>query len=262
MIDLHHHCLPAVDDGPRDWDEAVALCRLAADEGVETIVATPHVLRGRWKNTARTELQAKLDELQTRIGPAPRLLLGSEYFFAHDVNEVLDAGDVVPLAGTRYVLIEFNANSVPPMVEQPLYRMQLGGWTPLIAHPERNLVFQSKPQLLETLVRLGAKTQVTTGSFVGRFGSEARDAAFDFVRRGIVHVVATDAHNVAKRPPVVREARRVIEEAAGARIAQALFVDNPAAILAGRGLVYEPDLPYPTNSSRFLDRLKRLLGIS
>ena len=260
MIDLHHHCLPAVDDGPHDWDEAVALCRMAESEGIETIVATPHVLRGRWQNTSRAELQEKLDELQRRIGAKPRLLLGSEYFFAHDVNEVLANGTVLPLADTRYVLIEFNANSIPPMVEQPLYRMQLEGWTPLIAHPERNVVFQSKPELLESLVRLGARTQITTGSFVGKFGNTARDAAISWLQRGLVHLVATDAHNVTKRPPIVSDARRVIEDVVGVAIAEALFVGNPSAIVAGRPLVYEPDLPYPTDSSRFLVRLKRLLG--
>src|SRR5207244_12748704 len=84
MIDIHHHCLPGVDDGPRNADESADLCRMSADEGIETIVATPHVLRGRWKNTSRAQLEAILADLQSRIGDAPRLLLGSEYFFAHD----------------------------------------------------------------------------------------------------------------------------------------------------------------------------------
>ena len=118
----------------------------------------------------------------------------------------------MPLAGSRYVLIELAANSVPPMIEQPLYRMQLEGWIPIIAHPERNLVFQAKPELLAALIEHGARTQITAGSLTGEFGAQARQAAETFLRRGLVHFVATDAHNMTKRPPRVREAIAALEE--------------------------------------------------
>jgi protein-tyrosine phosphatase len=260
MIDIHHHCLPGVDDGPRDWSEAVDLCRRSAEEGIETIVATPHVMRGRWANTSREKLETILAELRERTGDTPRLLLGSEYFFAHDINEALAAGEIVPLAGGRYVLVEFAAHAVPPMTEQPLYRMQLDGWTPVIAHPERNVIFQSKPEMLAKLVRIGARVQVTSGSIVGAFGRGAQAAALEWIRRGLVHFVATDAHNTAKRPPIAREARRIVEGNAGAEIAEALFRSNPEAVVASRALAWEPELPYPVERPRFADRLKRMFG--
>jgi len=260
VIDLHHHCLPGLDDGPRTLEEAVELCQAAADEGIETIVATPHVLRGRWINDSRALLEQRLTELRAAIGDSPRLLLGSEYFFAHDMNEMLRSGKgIIPLAGSRTILIEFDAYNVPPLVEQPLYRAQLDGWMPLIAHPERNATFQARPELLESLVRLGAKVQVTGASFLGDFGEEARAAAHEYLRRDIVHVIATDAHNVKRRPPRAREARRAVSEIAGSDVAEALFVDNPRAIIEGRGLVYDPDLPYTsTSKSGLLGRLRRL----
>jgi len=118
-------------------DEAVDLCRMSADEGIDTIVATPHVLRGRWKNTSRAQLETKLAELREQVGDAPRLLLGSEYFFAHDVAEVMRGGAIIPLAGSRYILVEFASNAIPPLVLQPLHAVMLDGWTPIIAHPER-----------------------------------------------------------------------------------------------------------------------------
>src|SRR5688500_1091920 len=115
MIDIHHHCLPDVDDGPRELDEAVAMCQAALDEGIETIIATPHVLRGRWPSRSIPELRSRIDELRSRVGDHPRLILGSEYFFAHDAPEVLAEGtSIVPLAGSRYVLIEFASQAVPP----------------------------------------------------------------------------------------------------------------------------------------------------
>ncbi|HET8775426.1 MAG TPA: CpsB/CapC family capsule biosynthesis tyrosine phosphatase [Thermoanaerobaculia bacterium] len=260
MIDIHHHCLPDVDDGPREWDEAVAMCSAAAEEGIETIVATPHVLRGRWKAFGIPELEARIAELRRRVGETPRLLLGSEYFFAHDVVEVLGARNaIVPLAGSRYVLVELAANSVPPLIEQPLYRMQLEGWVPVLAHPERNLVFQARPDALAELLDHGVKTQVTAGSLTGEFGEQARRAAETFLRRNLVHTIATDAHNMTKRPPRIRQARAVLEELAGEQVADALMVRNPRAIVENRALEYDPG-PSGEAESGFFTRLRSFFG--
>src|ERR1043165_5122375 len=113
------------------------------------MVAARHVRRGRWRRAPRAEWQATLDELRARTNDTPHLLLGSEYFFAHDMNEVLAEGtSIVPLGPSRAILVELASHAVPPMLEQPLHRAQLDGWTILLAHPERNAVFQSKPELL------------------------------------------------------------------------------------------------------------------
>jgi protein-tyrosine phosphatase len=260
MIDIHHHCLPGVDDGPRTLAESVDLCHMAADEGIETIVATPHVLRGRWQNTSRAQLAAILDELRGAVGDRPRILAGSEYFFGHDMDEMLRTESILPLAGGRYVLVEFSSHTVPPLVRDPLYRVQLDGWTPVIAHPERNIVFQSKPDFLASLIRIGVKTQVTTGSVTGEFGPEAQTAAIDWLQRGWVHVMATDAHNVTKRQPRFRAARERVASLVGEEIAQALFVDNPKSIVESRGLVYDLDLPDPNvvESGRLIGRIRKL----
>ena len=257
MIDIHHHCLPRVDDGPREWDEAVAMCHASANEGIETIIATPHVLRGRWRSMSIDDLRERLDELIARIGPHPRLVLGSEYFFGHDVVEVLQGGRaIIPLAGSRYVLVELAANSVPPMFEQPLYRMQLeGGWIPILAHPERNLVFQAKPDLLAFFVEHGAKTQITAGSLTGDFGPAAQAAAEAFLRRRLVHFVATDAHDTSKRPPRIRRALEALGELAGAEVTEALTRQNPLAVLEHRALPYDPET-LPAEKSGLLTRLR------
>src|SRR5262245_2195975 len=258
MIDIHHHCLPAVDDGPRSIDEAVELCRMSADEGIETIVATPHVLRGRWENVPPARLETARAELQQRIGNAPRLLLGSEVFFEHDIAETVRRGDaIVPLAGSRYVLIEFASHAVPPMVLQPLHAVMLEGLTPIIAHPERNIVFRSKPELVAALARAGAKMQVTAGSITGEFGDEARLAAMKWLGAGYVHFVATDAHNTAKRPPRFRAARAAVAELYGEALAQAVFVDNPRAVIERRGLPYDPDIPEEVEKPGLMTRIGR-----
>jgi protein-tyrosine phosphatase len=256
VIDIHHHCLPGVDDGPRDLKEAADHCRLAAGDGIETIVATPHVLRGRWQNTSRAALEQKLAELQDAIGAAPRLILGSEYFFAHDMNDALGNGGIVPLADSRYVLVELASHAVPPLLEQPLYQASLGGWTTVIAHPERNLVFQTKPELLASLVASGTKTQITAGSLLGDFGPEARQCAWEWIEREMVHFVASDAHNTTKRPPRMREAAAAIREFAGDDVASALTRRNPAAVVENHGLEYDPE-PKPAAKRGVLDRFAK-----
>lgn len=261
MIDIHHHCLPGVDDGPRELAEAVDLCHAAREEGVETIVATPHVLRGRWRTFTPAELKHKLDALRDAVGAAPNLILGSEYFFGHDMAEVLKAGDrVVPLANGRYVLVEFTANAVPPLIEQPFYRLQLEGWVPIIAHPERNLVFQSNPQLLAKLIEHGARTQITAASLLGDFGIEAQRVSEAWLGQGLVHLVASDAHNLTKRPPRVRAALEVLRQIAGEHVAEALTRTNPLAVVENRALPYDPE-PRPTvEKSGFFRRLGRFFG--
>ena len=262
MIDIHHHCLPGVDDGPRELPEAVDMCRMAAAEGIDTIVATPHVLRGRWKSYGRAELAARLDRLRDAVGDTPRLILGSEYFFAHDVADVLQEGNaVVPLADSRYVLVEFAANNVPAHAERPFFRMQLDGWTPVIAHPERNIVFQTKPELLASMIEAGARTQVTAASLLGEFGREAQRASEAWLRSGLVHVLATDAHNTGKRPPRVRAAIERLRELVGDAVAEALTVGNPRAIIENRGLDYEPDPSVPSSDGLFT-RVRRFFGRS
>ena len=259
MIDIHHHCLPEVDDGPRDWDEAIDLCKAAADDGIETIVATPHVLRGRWQNTSRPILEDIAAKLRDRVGPSLRILLGSEYYFAHDVADVLANGNaIIPLAGSRYVLIEFAAHSVPPMVEQPFYRLQLDGWIPVIAHPERNDVFQWKPDLLAALVRLGAKTQVTAASLVGEFGEVAKASAFAWISAGLVHTVASDAHNTRRRPPRMTQAFAAVRDVAGESVANALFKVNPRAIIEARALPYDPEPELDEPKRGLLARVAKL----
>lgn len=260
MIDIHHHCLPQTDDGPREWDDAVEMCRIAADEGIETIIATPHVLRGRWRTPSRQELDDRVGKLRELTNDTPRLVLGSEYFFGHDMPEVLSAGkQVIPLGNSRYVLFELASNSVPPMLEQPLYRAQLEGWRPVLAHPERNSVFQAKPEMIVELINHGVRMQVTAGSLTGEFGERPRRAAISWISHGLVHFVATDAHGPARRAPRIREAREFLLELVGESVTDALTRRNPLAVLENRGLEYEP-APVESGDRGLLTRLRAFLG--
>ncbi len=251
--------MPGVDDGPRDLSEAVEMCAQSAAEGIEAIVATPHVLRGRWPVFSRRELELRIGELRDKVGNSPRLLLGSEYFFSHDISDALRSGSIVPLAGGRYVLFELPSNSIPPLFHQPIYAAQLEGWIPIVAHPERNTVFQENPEVLVELIERGVRTQITATSLTGAFGPQARRAAELFLRRRMVHFVASDAHNMTKRPPRLAEALQTLRELCEESVVQSLTEANPAAVLENRALPYDPE-PQEVTAPGFFTRLRGFFG--
>lgn len=239
MIDLHFHCLPGIDDGPLAWGDAVALCRQAALEGTTTIVATPHVHRHPWVNDSRGERDALLARLNRELAGAVEVLPGCEAYFSDDLVELCELGEASPLtrlAGSRYLLVEFPATKIPRSAEHVLYELQFAGVVPLIAHPERNLVFASDPSMLARFVDAGARVQVTAASILEEFGTAASLAAADFFRRGLVHVIASDAHSAEKRPPRMRAAYERLREVLGEEVAERVFVTNPRAVIA--------DLPF------------------
>ncbi|MFP5289019.1 MAG: CpsB/CapC family capsule biosynthesis tyrosine phosphatase, partial [Thermoanaerobaculia bacterium] len=130
---------------------------------------------------------------------------------------------------------------------------------PVIAHPERNLVFQGRPDLLAELIGHGARVQLTASSLTGAFGPQARAAAETFLRRRLVHFVATDAHNTTRRAPLMREAVRVLRDVAGDEAAAALTRSNPQAVIENRGLPWEPE-PLPAPPAGFFTRLRSFLA--
>lgn len=239
MIDLHFHCLPGVDDGPADWEEAVALCRHAASEGTMTIVATPHVLRERWLNAdsgARDQLVLKLNTL---LGGKPAVLAGCEYFFASDALELVEKGSAGPLTRlnrTRYLLLEFPPGPLPAGAEAVFHELDLLGVTPVVAHPERHPLFAREPDRLADLVARGALVQLTAASLLGDFGEKPLAACEDFFRRGLVHLVASDAHSLARRPSRLQAARDWVRRAWGTEAETGLFRENPRAVIESRPL--------------------------
>jgi protein-tyrosine phosphatase len=234
LIDIHFHCLPGIDDGPVDWNAAVALCRAAAIDGITTIIATPHVLRDRWLNEDAAARDQLLLELNALLGGSPTVLPGCEYYFSSDGLELWEQGSAGPLVGLNrsdYLLVEFPATRIPEQAEGVLYELTLRGVKPVIAHPERNLVFAERPERLERFIEMGALAQVTASSITGQFGPAAQSASDEFFRRGLVHVVASDSHSVDRRPPLMSAARGAVQQRWGREAESLLFETIPSAIL-------------------------------
>lgn len=240
MIDIHFHCLPGVDDGPQTWDEAVELCRAAAAEGTTTIVATPHVLRDPWLNEDPIERDRLLVRLNALLGGKPAVVPGCEFFFSSDVIELWERGGAGPLIGLNRgacLLLEFPSYGVPPVAESLLHELSIINVTPIIAHPERNSELAANPGRLASLVARGALVQITAGSLLGEFERTALAAAEAFFAAGLVHLVASDAHSMSRRPPRLAAARQWVARHWGAVAEEELFETNAAAVLHGNVVV-------------------------
>ena len=152
-----------------------------------------------------------------------------------------------------YLLVEFNEVSIPPAMDQTLYKMQLAGLRTIITHPERNGIIREQPERLEKWIRTGGYGQVTGGSLTGSFGPRAQQASLAWIARGLIHFVASDAHNVTGRPHKLRAAYDVVGAEFGPEKAEALFVENPLAAFEGRPLPHVPEIfEEPARKKRFL----------
>jgi len=232
MVDIHCHILPAIDDGPPSWEVAMEMCAMAWQDGISHIVATPHAnSRFRYDRSAFTKLA---EELTRRTGGRPTVSLGCDFHFSYEnCVAVLHNPREFTVGGTQYLLVELDDYLVPLSVSRNFATLLSKGLVPIITHPERNPLLQGDPQRVLGWVKQGCLVQLTANSFTGRWGARARAAAEWLLRRNAVHVVASDAHGVSSRPPILSLAQKEVAILVGDSAAAALVNDNPLAILNG-----------------------------
>ena len=259
MIDLHTHILPGVDDGVKTMDDAVDFARVAAGDGVRTIVATPHYREGFYLN-ARPDVLAGVAALNARL-QAEKLpigvLPGAEVHISADLVSRVKSGHAPTLADNgRTVLFELSMSQYPLDLESRVFQMRLAGLQILFAHPERIRYFQDDVSRYEAVIRLGAFGQLTTGSVTGVFGTDVVEFSEELARKRLVHVVASDAHNTRGRPPVISSAMARLSAWAGEDFARRMTDEFPQAFIEGR----DPDLPeVPEATARRRSWVSRLL---
>lgn len=235
MIDIHSHILPEVDDGPKSWETAEAMCRMAAEDGIEHMVATPHANDRYFYD--RAYLTGLLAQLQQRVGERPKLSLGCDF---HLSFENMQAALVTPgkysINGGRYLLVEFSNFNIPPQIDAWLEQMCERDVTPILTHPERNPILQKSLDRVIKLVNVGCAVQVTAAALTGSWGDRVGESARWLLKKRAVHFLATDAHDVTRRPPVLSAAREVVAKEFSKEIAQALVEENPGAVIRNEPL--------------------------
>ena len=234
MIDLHAHILWGMDDGASTPEVSLAMMELARGDGITDLVATSHYLSPLWpfREESYGEVLALTAALAREGDPPLTLHPGGEWFWSEEIFSRLADPGALTLAGSRYLLLELPALFLPAHLDQFLFRLQLAGKIPVLAHPERHLVLSRHPDRLLPWVERGMLIQLTAGSLTGDWGEEIRTAAVFLTRERRAHFLGSDAHDAARRPPVLSRGVEAAGKLAGMGWARTLVEDNPRRVLA------------------------------
>lgn len=242
MIDLHCHILPGLDDGAKDLEEALEMARIAQKDGIEKIVATPHLFREDYRYEDFGKVRDKLERLNRLLRKNKidvEILLGAEVHISHDlVEKVRKNREMLVLNGSSYMFVEFPSDHIFRDVKNLFFELMSEGIIPIIAHPERNSVFTHNPSILFDLIQMGALAQGNSGSFHGLYGDHARESLANFLAWNLIHFIASDGHNTRLVSPRLSEALKTAVSLIGEAKAKALVRDNPKAVLDDRELPY------------------------
>ena len=238
MADMHSHILPGVDDGAGTHEDALKLLRMAVKGGVMVQILTPHIDQQRYKNT-RESLENRFRELcdivmQARI--PIELHLAAEVSICQEIMPMVDA-DSIPWLGSwngqKTFLLELPPNSIPVGTDNLIYWLRKQNILPVIAHPERNRVFQKHPDKLQPLLDMGCPLQVTAGSITGRFGPNSKRLAIKLLKEDKVSVLASDCHNLNNRPPNLSQGAKAAAKLVGKTKAIEMVTSNVFDLMIG-----------------------------
>lgn len=232
IIDMHTHILPGVDDGARTMEDSLEMARVAVNSGVRVMVATPHSNR---EPRFASQVESRVRALQYRLrceGIPLRVLPGMEIFVDRDTPARLAEGELLPLNGTRYALVEFSFEEDPLFIDESLHEVRAARFVPVVAHPERYACVGEDPQMAAEWRRRGYGVQVNKGSLLGRFGERIQHTAVKLLMDGLVTAVASDAHSPEVRTPDMAPMARFLSEALSPAAERTLLWDNPRRLLA------------------------------
>ena len=218
MIDIHSHILHGLDDGAKDISVSVDMAKQAVAEGITSIIATPHHRHPSYTNDKTNVLigvQQLQAELQRQYIPL-NVYAGQEIRLFGEMVDVLNQNEeLLTLNNSEYVLVEFPSSNIPKYTEQLFYDLLVKGYTPIIAHPERNAEIAENTDKLYRLIKNGALSQVTAASVAGMFGKKTRKLSLDLLEYQQAHFVASDAHNITNRAFVWKQAMDKLDKKLG-----------------------------------------------
>jgi protein-tyrosine phosphatase len=271
MIDIHAHILPKLDDGAKTLEESIQMCRISYQDGIRTIVATPHILMGIYGNnrssilTEVRELKAAIAEcglqnagcgiknldtkLSSQLGSEFRIpnsefqiLPGADVHFSSDILQRCEREEIVTVNDQgRYLMVEFSFQGIPYQAEEVLFQLLAKGIIPIISHPERNREIVQSPNRYYGMIRMGCLGQVTAMSLTGGFGPEAKRTAEKLLSKRLIHIIASDAHSTDRRPPILSAGVKAAERIVGKEAAKKMVTEYPEAVIEGKKL----DIPEP-----------------
>jgi protein-tyrosine phosphatase len=251
MIDIHSHILPGIDDGAQNMSETIEMAKKAVEEGIGTIIATPHHKNGQYENSKPQIIEqvANVNLVLADEGIDLKVIPGQETRIFGEFIEEYESGKILTLADSQYVFLELPSGHVPRYTDQLLFDIQLKGLTPIIVHPERNSQFIEQPDLLYKFVKKGTLTQVTASSLCGYFGKKIKTFSQQLIESNLTHFIASDAHNVKNRTFKMAEAFELIDSKYGPDMVY-LFTENAELLVENSNVIRE--VPEPVKRKKFL----------
>lgn len=243
---MHSHILWDMDDGAESLEESLSMTAIALKEGINTIVATPHCIDEQDLEAFAKKVGQRCESLQKALdnkGISLEVIPGAEIYMD---PEILDRPglDRLTIGNTRYILVEMPMGEVPRYAEDFLYHLQLRGFTPIIAHPERNRKIIEQPNILARFIDLGSLTQINTGSIAGFFGPKAQESARILLTHNMGHVLGTDSHSDRKRGPYIKQAFEYLYNWLDKYKADKIIYNNPNTVLKGDVLSVDSPIEY------------------
>ncbi|MGX1308062.1 protein-tyrosine phosphatase [Amorphus suaedae] len=233
MIDLHCHLLPGIDDGARDLATSLEMARLAVADGIRILACTPHITPGIYDNDG-PQIRRAVEELASALYDNDidlYLVTGADVHLAPRLIEGMRSGHIPTIADSRYFLLEPPHHIVPQRMDEVVADLCAAGYVPVITHPERLSWIETRYSDIKRMVAAGAWIQLTAGSITGKFGSQPRYWAERMLDEGIVHLVASDAHNTGRRRPSMGSARDAVAARLGEAEGEHVSVTRPLGIV-------------------------------
>ena len=232
-LDIHSHILPGIDDGSKDWEMTKQMLKMAYEQGVRQMIATPHNYPGNHKqdNEKIKRLAKEADKLAKQIAPDFQVFCGNEVFYRRGIEEEIERGHVLTMAGSRYILVEFYPNEQYGKIYQGLKELVEEGYYPIIAHMERVQELFESEEKIRDLRKLGVLFQVNSGSFMGGVFDRRPARLRKYVNSGFVHFLGSDCHNLTTRPPRMKDCVEKLSRKLPASCMDRLLYENQEQFL-------------------------------
>lgn len=243
MVDIHSHIAPAIDDGADSLDESLSMLEAAYESGTTHIVITPHYLN---KSQCRFDVRKSdiekafsvLCEAKEKAKLPIEIFLGAEHFGVTDISRYAEEGKLVPINGSRYILVEFDFADDIHRVGFVTGALQSHGFVPIIAHPERYFFLQNEPSGAFSLLEKGCLFQVNKGSPLGKYGPGPQALSKWFLDNHLAHFVASDCHSPYQRTPRMNQAHEMLTYRLGQAYVERIFNENPMKVLNDQPITY------------------------
>lgn len=238
IIDIHSHILPEVDDGASNMEETIAMLRIAYEQGIRKMVATPHYHLGKYESSIMV-IEQSLERVRMEVkrqGIPMELVMGNEVYFHPEAISSVSVGNVSTLGGSNCILVEFSPGSSHTYIRQALDFTIREGYTPVLAHVERYIELTKDIDYVASLIDMGCYIQMNAGSIAGNAGMKVKSFCKKLLKNELVHFIATDCHGAKSRTPELQKSVQYISKKFGDAYAKRIFIENPETMLSGEYL--------------------------